>query len=57
MKNNGKVKVTKMKEDQKEKRILPLPALEKVFSYLNWKELGRAMLVCQRWSEVGGRAL
>ena len=33
---------------------LPVPALEKVFSYLDWKGLGRAMLVCKRWYEVGG---
>ena len=31
-----------------------MPALEKVFSYLDWKSLGRAMLVCHRWQEVGG---
>lgn len=52
MKKNGKVKV--MKEDQKEKWTLPEPALEKVFSYLNWMDLGRAMLVCKRWFDVGG---
>ena len=40
-----KVKVTK---------TLPAPALEKVFSYLNWKDLARAMLVCQRWRDLGG---
>ena len=33
---------------------LPLPVLEKIFSYLDWKELGRAMLVCKSWEEVGG---
>ena len=55
-----KKEVTKMKEDQKETWTcdwtLPAlcPALEKVFSYLDWKDLGRAMLVCQRWFEVGG---
>ena len=33
---------------------LPLLVLEKVFSYLDWKDLGTVMLVCQRWSDVGG---
>ena len=32
---------------------LPLPVLEKVFFYLDWKELGTAMLVCKSWQEVG----
>ena len=58
MKKNGNAKVTKMKEDQKEKWIcewiLPVLALQKVFSYLNWKDLGRTMLVCKQWYEVGG---
>ena len=53
-----KVKVIRRKKAEKEKWIcewtLPVPALEKVFSYLDWKELGKAMLVCQRWHEVGG---
>jgi hypothetical protein len=53
-----KVKVIRRKKVQKEKWLcewtLPLPALEKVFSYLDWKQLGRAMLVCHRWNEVGG---
>ena len=55
---NGKVKVTRKKKDQKDKLgnkcFLPVLVLEKIFSYLDWKELGRAMLVCQRWEEVGG---
>ena len=50
---NGKVKVTRKKKDQKDKLgsdcFLPVLVLEKVFSYLDWKELGRAMLVCQSW--------
>ena len=33
---------------------LPVPVLERVFSCLDWKDLGRAMLVCRRWQEVGG---
>ena len=53
-----KVKVIRRKKAEKEKWVcewtLPVPALEKVFSYLDWKDLGRAMLVCQRWHEVGG---
>ena len=43
---------------EKERKVkvtsLPVPALEKVFSYLDWNDLGRAMLVCRRWYEVGG---
>ena len=53
-----KLKVIRRKKVQKEKWLcewtLPVPALEKVFSYLDWKQLGRAMLVCHRWNEVGG---
>ena len=43
-------------EDAKKVKVdrLPLPALEKVFSYLDWKEPGTAMLVCRSWEEVGG---
>ena len=44
-----KVKVTRNRE-----WTLPKLALEKVFSFLDWKELGRAILVCRRWHEVGG---
>ena len=33
---------------------LPLPVLEKIFSYLDWKDLGTAMLVCKSWQKVGG---
>ena len=32
----------------------PVLALKKVFSFLDWNGLGRAMLVCQKWNEVGG---
>ena len=53
-----KVKVTMRKRAQKEQFgnewSLPVLALEKVFFYLDWKDLGRAMLVCHRWKEVGG---
>ena len=42
-------------EDRKVKvENLPVPVLERVFSCLDWKDLGRAMLVCRRWEEVGG---
>ena len=34
---------------------LPRLALEKVFSNLTWKDLGRAMLVCKDWREVAGQ--
>ena len=33
---------------------LPGNVLEHIFSFLDWVDLGRAMLVCQRWSEAGG---
>ena len=36
---------------------LPLPVIEKVFSYLDWNELGGAMLVCQTWNQIGGHPL
>ena len=53
-----KVKVNQRKKSKKEKWScewnLPYLALEKVFSYLDWKDLERAMLVCRRWHEVGG---
>lgn len=57
-KKDRKVKVTRTKTDRKEKFgnewSLPVLVLEKVFSYLDWRDLGRAMLVCHRWKEVGG---
>ena len=43
-KKEGKVKV----------ESLPVLVLEKVFSYLDWKDLGAVMLVCRSWSNVGG---
>ena len=47
-----KVKVTMGKAARKEQFgnewSLPVLALEKVFSYLDWKDLGRAMLVCKK---------
>ena len=53
-----KVKVIRRKKAVKEQWggewCLPVPALEKIFSNLGWKDLGRAMLVCRRWQEVGG---
>ena len=36
---------------------MPDPVLEKVFSYLDWKDLGSSMLVCQRWKDVAGHPL
>ena len=33
---------------------MPVPVFENTFFYLNWKDLGTAMLVCQRW---GGWAI
>ena len=67
-KENGrderKVKVANLVEDNEkenggeERKVkvanLPVPVLEKVFSRLDWKDLGRAMMVCRRWEEVGG---
>ena len=32
---------------------LPVSVLENVFSNLNWKDLGTAMMVCRRWRNVG----
>ena len=41
-------------EDRKVKvSNLPVHVLETIFSYLNWSDLGKAMLVCQRWKETG----
>ena len=34
--------------------ILPVHVLEKIISYLDWRNLGKAMLVCHRWKETGG---
>ena len=55
-----KVKVARRKKAQKdhcsvEWSLLPWIPLEKVFSCLDWKDLGTAMLVCKRWQEVGGQ--
>ena len=36
---------------------LPVLVMEKVFSYLDWKSLRTAMLVCKRWHEVDGHFL
>ena len=33
---------------------LPFHVLEKIISYLDWRDLGKAMLVCHRWKETGG---
>ena len=64
---SGGVGVSKQKEGTKSEREekirkvkvanLPVPVLERVFSYLGWKDLGTAMLVCQRWADVGGHPL
>ena len=63
----GEVGVCKQKEGTKSEREekirkvkvanLPVPVLERVFSYLGWKDLGTAMLVCRRWADVGGHPL
>ena len=55
-----KVKVARRKKAQKdhfdvEWSLLPWLPLEKVFSCLDWKDIGTAMLVCKRWQEVGGQ--
>ena len=47
----------KVESGMKNMEYLPLPVLEKVFSYLDWKELGTAMLVCQTWNQIGGHPL
>ena len=54
--NKEEVCSTVTDEDAKKVKVdnLPLPVLEKIFSYLDWRELGRAMLVCKSWEEVGG---
>ena len=63
----GELDVSKQEEtteSEREEKIrkvkvanLPVPVLAKVFSYLGWKDLGTAMLVCQRWADVGGHPL
>ena len=47
-------KKEKVPEDPNEWRDICEPVLEKIFSYLDWKDRGRGMEVCQRWNEVGG---
>ena len=47
----------KVEKGIKNMEYLPTPVLEKVFSYLDWKELGTAMLVCQTWNQIGGHPL
>ena len=53
----NKEEVSSMTTDEVAEKVkvenLPLPVLEKVFFYLDWKELGTAMLVCKSWQEVG----
>ena len=50
--------IMKSESEKKERKVkvssLPALVLERVFSYLNWRDLGRVMLVCRRWSNVGG---
>ena len=50
MKSNEK----KVEERKVKVSSLPAHVLEKIFSYLDWSDLGKAMLVCQRWNETGG---
>ena len=33
---------------------LPVLVMEKVFSFLDWKSMGKAMLVCRLWNEMAG---
>ena len=49
-----KVKVRRRRKKWSGEWSLPVLALENVFSFLDWKDLGTAMLVCKSWKEVGG---
>ena len=58
-KRSAPIKQTAMTNQERKKierkvKSLPVNVLEHIFSFLDWVDLGRAMLVCQRWSEVGG---
>ena len=53
-KKQDRGKKGKVAEDPNEWRDMCAPALEEIFSHLDWKDLGRAMQVCKRWKEVGG---
>ena len=58
-KRSAPIKQTAMTNHERKKierkvKSLPGNVLEHIFSFLDWGDLGRAMLVCQRWSEVGG---
>ena len=44
----------KMKNRKVKVEHLPVSVLEKIFSFLDWNDKGRALLVCQRWKTVGG---
>ena len=48
---------TKKKERKVKVMSMPVLVLEKIFSYLDWKDLSTAMLVCKRWSDVAGHPL
>ena len=50
MKSNEK----KVEERNVKVSSLPFHVLEKIISYLDLRDLGKAMLVCLRWKETGG---
>ena len=50
MKSNEK----KVEERKVKVSSVPVHVLEKIISYLDWRDLGKAMLVCHRWKEFGG---
>ena len=50
MKSNEK----KVEERNEKVSSLLVHVLEKIISYLDWRDLGKAMLVCHRWKEFGG---
>ena len=52
MKSNEK----KVEEGKVKVSSLPFQfhVLEKIISYLDWRDLGKAMLVCLGWKETGG---
>ena len=53
-KQDGRDEKEKVAWGPNEWRDLCEPVLEQIFSNLDWKDLGGAMQVCQRWNEVGG---
>ena len=54
---NGKKRKRNPKGGEEDRKVkvtnLPVSVLENVFSNLNWKDLGTAMMVCRRWRDVG----